>query len=190
MLGWTVSERRGWEPEENKNKSVLTTRWKQAEGREPETGSETEQLHGMLSSERMWRDGAGPCWAARLCTFVILQVCGFPKWRSGKEPACQYWRHKRCGFDHWVWKIPWRRKWQPYPVFLPGESRGQRSLMGYSPRIAKELAVTEHAHTRVCERRCGSCHSTIISELCEVFFHFISSPTSLGLLFSPLLQLD
>ena len=39
---------------------------------------------------------------------------------------------KRCGFDPWVGKIFWRRKWQPTPVFLPGESHGQRSLVGYS----------------------------------------------------------
>jgi len=38
----------------------------------------------------------------------------------------------RCGFDPWVRKIPWRRAWQPTPVFLPGESHGQRSLVGYS----------------------------------------------------------
>ena len=38
----------------------------------------------------------------------------------------------------WVRKIPWRRKWQPTPVFLPGESHGQRSLVGYSPRGRKE----------------------------------------------------
>ena len=36
-------------------------------------------------------------------------------------------------FDPWVWKIPWRREWQPTPVFSPGESHGQRSLAGYSP---------------------------------------------------------
>ena len=39
-------------------------------------------------------------------------------------------RHR---FDQWVWKISWRRAWQPTPVFLPGESSGQRSLAGYSP---------------------------------------------------------
>ena len=55
----------------------------------------------------------------------------FPAGTSGKEPACQCRRHKRCGFDPWVGKIPWRRKWQPTPVFLPGESRGQRRLVGY-----------------------------------------------------------
>jgi len=39
--------------------------------------------------------------------------------------------------------IPWRRAWQPTPVFLPGESRGQRSLVGYSPYGHKELDITE-----------------------------------------------
>ena len=54
---------------------------------------------------------------------------------SGRESTCQCRRH---GFDPWVGKIPWRRKWQPTPVFLPGESDGQRSLAGYSPRGHKE----------------------------------------------------
>ena len=49
----------------------------------------------------------------------------------------------RCGFDPWVGKIPWRRAWQPTPVFLPGESHGQRSLVGYSPWSCKELNMTE-----------------------------------------------
>ena len=44
-------------------------------------------------------------------------------------------------------KIPWRRKWQPTPVFLPGESHGQRSLVGYSPRGHKELDTTERLHS-------------------------------------------
>ena len=49
----------------------------------------------------------------------------------------------RYGFDPWVGKIPWRRKWQFTPVFLPGESHGQRSLADYSPRGRKELDTTE-----------------------------------------------
>ena len=49
-----------------------------------------------------------------------------------KEPACQCRRYKRLGFDPWVRKIPWRRQWQPTPVFLPGEFRGQRNVAGYS----------------------------------------------------------
>ena len=58
---------------------------------------------------------------------------GFPGGASGKEPACQCRRYKRNRFGPWVGKIPWRRAWQPPPVFLPGESHGQRSLVGYSP---------------------------------------------------------
>ena len=57
---------------------------------------------------------------------------GFPGGAS-VERACQCTRHKRRRFDPWVGKIPWRRAWQPTPVFLPGESHGQRSLACYSP---------------------------------------------------------
>jgi len=42
-------------------------------------------------------------------------------------------RHKRCEFNPWVGRIPWKRAWWPTPIFLPGESHGQRSLVGYSP---------------------------------------------------------
>ena len=48
----------------------------------------------------------------------------------------------RCRF-HWVVKIPWRKAWQPTPALLPGESRGQRSLVGYSPWGHTELDTTE-----------------------------------------------
>ena len=50
-----------------------------------------------------------------------LTFRGFPGSTSSKEPACQCRRHKRHGFDPRVRKIPWRRAWQPTPVFLPGE---------------------------------------------------------------------
>ena len=55
------------------------------------------------------------------------------------------------GFDPWVRKILWRRAWQPTPVFLPGESHGQRSLAGYSPWGRSELDTTE-VTTRTRER--------------------------------------
>ena len=61
----------------------------------------------------------------------MLYVRVDPGGASGKEPACQCKRDKRWGFDPRVGKIPWRRAWQPTPVFLPGESHGQRSLEGY-----------------------------------------------------------
>ena len=55
----------------------------------------------------------------------------------------------RSGFDPWVGKITWRRPWQPTPVFLPGESHGQRSLAGYSPRGCKESDTTEQLSTQL-----------------------------------------
>ena len=58
---------------------------------------------------------------------------GFPGGASGKQLACQCRRHKRCGFNPWVGKIPWRKAWQPTAVFLPGESHGKRSLAGSGP---------------------------------------------------------
>ena len=73
---------------------------------------------------------------------LILLKDGLPRWLSGKEPTCQCRRHRRPEFDPWVGKIPWRKKWQPTPVFVPGESRSQRSLVGYSPWDCKESDMT------------------------------------------------
>ena len=56
----------------------------------------------------------------------------FPRCRSGKESICPCRRCKRLGFDPWVGKISWGRKWQPTPVFLPGKSHGHRSRASYS----------------------------------------------------------
>ena len=55
---------------------------------------------------------------------------------SGKESTCQC---RRREFDPWVGKIPWRKAWQPPPVFLPGKSHGQRRLPGFSPRGCKRV---------------------------------------------------
>ena len=77
------------------------------------------------------------------CTSLFIAIFfleGFPVDASGKECACQ---HKRRGFDPWVGKIPYKRAWQPTLVFLPGESHGQRSLAGCSPKGPKELDMTE-----------------------------------------------
>ena len=58
---------------------------------------------------------------------------------------------RRPGFDPWVGKIPWRRAWQPTPVFLPGEFQGQRNLAVYCPWGHKESDTKQliHAHTRL-----------------------------------------
>ena len=68
----------------------------------------------------------------------------FPGGSRSKESTCQCRRQHKCGFNLWVGKIPWRKKWQPTPVFLPGEFHGQRSLVGYSPWGHKESDTTEH----------------------------------------------
>ena len=57
-------------------------------------------------------------------------------------------RHRKCGFNSWDRKTPWRRAWQSTPVFLPGESHGQRGLAGYSPwgrvsQIQMSTQITE-----------------------------------------------
>ena len=98
---------------------------------------------------------------------VCIKV-GLSMWLSGKESACQCKRHRRQGFDVWVRKIPWRRKWQPTPVFLLGKFHGQRSLVGYSPWGHKESDMTDtltqtqtqthththtHTHTLSCNRK-------------------------------------
>ena len=78
----------------------------------------------------------------------FIEQHSFPRWLSGKESTCQC---RRLRFNPWVWKIPWSRKWQPIPVFLPGKSHEQRSLVSYNPSGCKKLDTTEwlsvHAHT-------------------------------------------
>ena len=74
----------------------------------------------------------------RLPTPVFL---GFPG-----DKVCPQFR--RPGFNPWVGEIPWRKAWQPTPVLLPGESHGQRNLVGYSPWDHKESDTTEHLSTQ------------------------------------------
>ena len=69
---------------------------------------------------------------------------GFPGGSVGKESTSN--SGDTGSTSSWVGKIPWRREWQPTPVFLPGKSQGQRSLEGYSPWGRKELDTAEHQH--------------------------------------------
>ena len=86
---------------------------------------------------------------------MLQYMTGFPSF----YPHCMYmllpwWLRRlsvclqcgRPGFDPWVRKIPWRRKWQSTPVLLPGKSHGQRSLVGYSPWGHKESDTTERLY--------------------------------------------
>ena len=65
------------------------------------------------------------CFQGKPFNITVIQVYA-PT--SNEEEAC-----RRLRFDPWLGKIPWRRKWQPTPIFLPGKSHGQRSLVSYSP---------------------------------------------------------
>ena len=86
-------------------------------------------------------------WSIHRDLLVLLIQRGYLGDTSGKESACQRRRHKRHGFNPWVGKIPWSKKWHPTPVFLPGKFRGQWSLTGYSPWGHKELDTTEWLST-------------------------------------------
>ena len=90
----------------------------------------------VLSSE-IWRYF---CWSTPLTlvlTLPLLILWVFPGGASGKEPAYQCRRPKRCRFNPWVRKIPWRGAWQLIVAFLPGESHRQRSLWAAVHRVAK-----------------------------------------------------
>ena len=80
-------------------------------------------------------------------TTEICKIISFLHWEDQVlEPSSQIMQNQP-GFDSWVKKTPWRREWQPTPVFLPGKFHGQRSLAGYSPWSHKESDMTEHACT-------------------------------------------
>ena len=70
---------------------------------------------------------------SKLVKYYLHYTMGFPNGSVVKNPPVNARSCRRYMFDPWVGKIPWRRKWLPTPVFLPGESHGQRSLVGYSP---------------------------------------------------------
>ena len=103
------------------------------------------------------------------CIFVLTTPpFRLLRWLSGKESTCQC---RRPGFCLWVGQIPWRRKWQPTPVFLPGKSHGQRSQMGCSPWGRKRVG-----HNLVTKQRKDTIHLlfyTILSFLLSFFL----SPT-------------
>ena len=96
-----------------------------------QAGREAEPVSAwILELTFLWKTGLG-----------ILRACLVAQTRGTCLPC------RRRGFDPWVRKIPWSRKQQPTPGFLPGESHGQRSLVGYSRQGLKELDTTEQLTT-------------------------------------------
>ena len=79
-------------------------------------------------------------------SFVPSSTSGLPWWFRWLRICLQFWRP---GFDPWVGKIPWRRKWPPAPVFLPGEFHGKRSLAGYCPWVLQRLLSLTKTQTQL-----------------------------------------
>ena len=77
-------------------------------------------------------------------SFPQLPTWGFPRWLNDREFACQC---RSLRFNPWVGKIPWSRKWQPTPVFLPRKSHGQRRVAGCSPWSHRVRQDRTHTHT-------------------------------------------
>ena len=96
----------------------------------------------------IWKKGWWQCVQDNFSLRIIMRflirslMCSgeLPWWLSAKESACQCKRH---GFNPWAEKIPWRRKWLPTPVFLPGKSHRQRSLGATVHEVTKELDTSE-----------------------------------------------
>ena len=105
------------------------------------------------------------CWLTlrNLPWLFISQVNLVSTWRTGKESTCQCRGQKKCGSDPWIRKIPWSRRWQPDLVFLPEKSRGQRSLVGYSPQGRKELDTTEYIEII---NKCNSVPAMVYFHVC------------------------
>ena len=97
-------------------------------------------LGGLWLYRQYWQGSILLCGLHQV-TYLFVCFQWLPRWLSGKESACQC---RRCGFNPWVRKIPWRRKWQPTLIFLPGKFHGQRSLAGFNPCDHKELDTIEH----------------------------------------------
>ena len=86
-----------------------------------------------------------------LCTVVSLEPqCASQVVLVVKNPPASEGDVKRCGFYPWVGKIPWRRAWKPTPVFLPGESHGQRSLEGCNLQGCRESDMTDVTQQAAC----------------------------------------
>ena len=96
-------------------------------------------------------------------------------WLSGKELACQFRRYR---FNSWLRKIPWRGKWQPTPIFLPGKSHGQRKLVGYNPwglkRVGHNLATKQQQQWSWIQSTCSINYRKRNVEIPKIVYFSIS----------------
>ena len=175
-----------WAPSEHNSASQKGTRFKQTT---PIMGSSWTTTYSFKIDS--WVSWDNTWWESQICSCselgAVTRASGSYAqerhwWCSGQESACQCRGHRRYGFD--VGKIPWNRKWQPIPVFLPGKSHGQRSLEGYSPWCHKESDMTEvlntHIHRKLCSHKHAwtYIHTHIHAHLNQSQLGFRSTPES------------
>ena len=129
------------------------------------------------------------CTAQLYLDSSIIKYCfsyrvRLPRWLNGKESTC---RCRRLRFSLWVEKIPWRRKWQPTPVFLPGKSHGHGSLASYSlwghKSVKHNLATKEQQEQKVNRQLDTKTHAVylvlfknVIRRLVQAKMSLISGP--------------
>ena len=138
-------------------------------------------VYGVTQSQRRLKQLSSSSSSSKLCYWASLVAQNIMKLQC-----------RRPGFDPWVVKIPWRRAWQPTPVFLPGESHGQRDWRTTIPGVAK-------SQTRLCDlasnQRCYQVSKDLeLFYLCNKYFLFSFSNNSIAykilnqLLFSQYLE--
>ena len=148
--GWCLSFRGWWEALQEHQGIPMAGSCLAWDSQGPVCSADAAE--GLVPPEEGWQgQGQQRGWGRGIPRLYLgPQTLGPRLWSTswlprGKESTCQCRRCKRCGFNPWVEKIPWRRKWQPTPVFLPGEFHGQRSLTGYSPWGRKESDTTKRS---------------------------------------------
>ena len=99
---------------------------------------------GCLLGEAAWGNRQTQTMAQGGLSFNVWSATywGFHGSSEAKKKKKNTYQCRRRGFDHWIGNIPWKRKWQFTPVFLPGKSHGQRSVVGYSPWGHRESDMT------------------------------------------------
>ena len=98
-------------------------------------------VHGVTKSQTRLK---------RLSTHAHIAIWGLPRWSSAKEPSCQYRRCRRCRFNPWVRKIPWRGGMAIHSSILAWESYGQRSLVGTVHRVTNSWTQLKQLSTHAC----------------------------------------
>ena len=106
----------------------------------------------------------------------VTRLLGFPGGAVVKSPPANKRRCRKCSFDPWVRKIPWRRKWQPTLVFLPGKSHRQRNLAGYSSWGYKGSDTTERPNTHTHTHTHTHIHTQILHRRVRIQTHICLTP--------------